>query len=63
MPEASVDGYDLPQPGKDKIWSANKIMPVKPETISQAVCCSSDRQLGFSIYPADAPHVRAAILG
>ena len=63
MAEASVDEYDLPQPGKHKIWSAGKIRSVKPETVSQAVCCPSDRQLRFSVYPADAPHVRAAILG
>ena len=34
MPEASVHENDLPQPGKYKIWSARKVTPVEPKTIS-----------------------------
>ena len=63
MPEASVHEYDLPQTGKDKIWSAGEITSMESETVSQTVCYSPHGQFGLRVQLADTPHVGAAFLG
>ena len=62
MPEASVHEYDLPQPGKYKIWSSREVTLVEAETISKSVGYSPHSQLGLCVYLTNAPHVGTTFL-